>query len=148
MKIYIAGPYRADTIEQRDANIQQARDACAEIFRRGHTPFCPHAMTARFDDDYPDIDDERFLETGIKWLECCDAILMLPGWEDSSGSRAERKMAEDLDLWIYESLDDIPPYPFEKEGPPCPECGHAVTILGCYSSVCSNPQCRFAEVPE
>ena len=107
-KIYIAGPYSADTEIQRQKNIDQARDAAAELYRLGWAPFCPHTMTAYFDDDFPDIKREAYLKTDLAWLECCDAILMLPGWEDSRGAQAERDRSVELHQIGYYSLDEVP----------------------------------------
>ena len=106
MRIYIAGPYRAATPKLVDANIKQARDAFAELLRLGHTALCPHSMTARFERDYPDILDARYLETDLEWLRLCDAILLLPGWEDSSGSRAELDLAKRMGLLVFTNAAD------------------------------------------
>ena len=104
MKVYIAGPYRAATPALVDANIKQARDAMADLLRQGHTPFCPHSMSGAFERDYADIPDEAYLEMELEWLRLCDAILMLPGWEQSSGSLAEKALAEELDLPVYYAI--------------------------------------------
>ncbi len=108
LRIYIAGPYRADTSSEVDANINRARDAMAALLRMGHTPFCPHAHTARFERDYPDIADEVYLEQDLRWLHHCDAVLRLPGWETSAGTRAELDAAYDMGMMIYTSIDEVP----------------------------------------
>jgi hypothetical protein len=108
LRIYIAGPYRAATPSEVDRNIITARDVQAELLRMGHAPFCPHSMTARFERDYPDLPDEAYLETDLVWVEVSDAMLMLPGWEQSSGSRAEEEFALDTGLPVYYSLQEVP----------------------------------------
>ena len=108
LRIYIAGPYRASTASEVDANINRARDAMAQLLRMGHTPFCPHSMTARFERDYPDIPDDVYLTTDIEWLGCCDAVLRLPGWENSSGTRAELREAATMGHTIYTSIERVP----------------------------------------
>jgi len=107
MRIYIAGPYRASTPEQVDANIRQARDAMAGLLRLGHTPFCPHSMTARFERDYPEIEDRRYLDTDLEWLRLCDGILMLPGSDRSSGAQAGLELAMTLKLNLFTSVDQV-----------------------------------------
>lgn len=108
MRIYIAGPYRAKMPTDVDRNILVAREAMADLFRLGHTPFCPHAMTAGFEHDFPDIDDGVYLRTDLEWLDLCDAILMLPGWERSTGACAELEYARSERKDIYFSANDVP----------------------------------------
>lgn len=107
-KIYIAGSYTAETDSEKQKNIVQAMDAAAELFWRGWAPFCPHTMTADFDILYPRIPYETYLKTDLAWLECCDTILMLPGWENSKGAQAERDRSVELKQVGYYSLDDVP----------------------------------------
>ena len=107
-RVYVAGPYRADTPEQVNAHILQARDAAAALYRLGYSPFTPHSMTARFERDYPDLPDELYLETLLDWLPFCHAILLLPGWESSTGTLAEHKRATELDLHVFWSLEETP----------------------------------------
>lgn len=100
-KVYIAGPYAAKTECQKRKNIDQARDAAAELYRKGWAPFCPHTMTAHFEFIFPDIEKKTYLETDLAWLECCDAIYLLKGWQDSPGARAEYAAAQKLGLAVY-----------------------------------------------
>jgi len=106
--VYIAGPYTAPTAGQVDANIGLARDAAAEVYRHGHIPLCPHALTARFERDYPDIPGPRYLESDLELLARCDAILMLPRWEESRGAQQERERAMSLGLPVYYSVEELP----------------------------------------
>ena len=113
MRIYIAGPYTAYTNIQGvslsvDYNIGVAEAVAAGLYRRGHTPFCPHTMTAHFDDSFPDIPKDVYLETDLEWLELCDAIVLLPGWEHSGGAIVELARAKELGLEIYYNVSDMP----------------------------------------
>ena len=107
-RIYIAGPYRAATPSDVDRNILQAREAQAELLRRGHAPFCPHAMTAQFERSFPDIPDECYLESDKLWLRQCEALVLLPGWEKSEGARGEVALAEELGLVVFMSASEVP----------------------------------------
>lgn len=109
MRIYIAGPYRDPTTSGVDRNIGVARDVMAELLRLGHTPFCPHAMTARCERDYPDLPDEVYLRTDMEWLRLCEAVVLLPRWDKSSGTAAEVDEAERLGLTIYHDIEAVPP---------------------------------------
>jgi len=109
MRIYVSGPYTADTPTQIEENIDAAREAALELLRMGHTPFCPHTHTAFWDVYGPDLPDERFLRLGLDWLERCDAILLLPGWENSEGSKVEMGRAEELELQVFDDIEMVPP---------------------------------------
>jgi len=113
MRIYIAGPYSAyrnaqGTILSVDYNIGVAEALGAELYRKGHTPFIPHTMTARFERTYPDIPKQVYLETDLEWLELCDAVLLLPGWEKSEGAKIELERAKELGLKVYYDIRDVP----------------------------------------
>ena len=100
MKVYVAGPYTPNDgrEETRLDNIRRASEVAQRLLRAGHTPFCPHTMTAGWEETcgYDD-----FLRLGLEWLATCDAILLLPGWESSQGARMERAEAERLDIPAY-----------------------------------------------
>lgn len=106
--VYIAGPYQGETREEQEANIAQARAAMVGVYRCGHSPFCPHTMTAWLDRDAPDIARETFLATDMDWLRRCHALLVLPGWQDSAGSVAEVAEAARLGLPVYSRVEDLP----------------------------------------
>lgn len=42
-----------------------------------------------------------------KWLEVCDALVLTPGWQKSSGTLAEIKHAEGLGIPVFKSLDEL-----------------------------------------
>lgn len=107
-RIYIAGPYTAPTTEQRDSNIQTARYHCALLLKAGHYPFCPHTMTARFDDDYPEIGYEQYMQTFLHWLRFCDGVYPLDNWQKSKGTVRELKLADNMALPIYYDHTRVP----------------------------------------
>lgn len=68
---------------------------------------------------------QRITEQVIKrvskdWLRRSDAILMIPGWKNSPGSIAEKKLAEDLGLPVFYSLKDILEYNAGLDQPQLP----------------------------
>jgi hypothetical protein len=97
---YIAGPYRADTVHGIVENIRRAEAVAIKYWRLGYAVICPHKNTALFDGLMP---DSVWLAGAIELLKRCDVIVMMKGWENSSGSIAERKIALKLGLEvIYE----------------------------------------------
>ena len=102
--LYIAGPYRAATGAQIRENIRRASDAFAEVLRAGFAAVCPHTMTAEFDYLHPDIADDVYLQMDLELLRRCDAVLLLPGSEKSSGARAEVAFANENCIPVFATL--------------------------------------------
>jgi len=90
-------------------NIKDMILAANQLARKGWAPFCPGVDFLNFLLSAP---DEQLLERiwgiDLAWLEVSDAILMLPGWERSEGSRMEYSRAVELRMPIYLSVDSVP----------------------------------------
>ena len=106
--IYIAGPYRAKTPWGIEKNIHKARELAAQLVEQCHTlggyPLVPHTNTAHFDGWAP---DQYYLEGTLEIMRRCDALLMINGWENSSGARGELEEAKRLKLPIFYSLEAL-----------------------------------------
>jgi nucleoside 2-deoxyribosyltransferase len=100
--IYIAGPYGdKGGYLAIDANIAKAREAAAWCAERGIGYFCPHLNSAHFEAITPDVPVSYWYELDIELLRKCDAILMLDGWRQSTGSKAEKAEACRLDMPVF-----------------------------------------------
>ena len=86
--LYVSGKYRDPRgtyyIEQ---NIRAAEAVGAELWSMGFSPLVPHANTKHLD-GYTTVDN--FLAGDLTMVGLLDAIIMLPGWENSRGARCER----------------------------------------------------------
>lgn len=97
---YISGPYRADAIWKIHANIERARQAAMEYWRWDWAVICPHLNSGLMDGFVP---DEQFLNGDMEFIRRLgpgDAIVMLPGWSSSEGSRRERDLAVERGLLV------------------------------------------------
>lgn len=84
--IYVAGPYRAPTLPDREANILHARKHGEMLAAMGAYPVIPHTNTAHMDD----IASDGFWLAGTLTLMLrCDGALFIPGWRLSSGAQTE-----------------------------------------------------------
>jgi nucleoside 2-deoxyribosyltransferase len=93
--LYIAGPYRADTRDGIEANIQAAREVATAVWEAGHVAICPHLNTAHFN-EY-----DHVLDGYIDVLSRCDGLVLVPNSENSRGTQAE---------WLYATRQGIPVY--------------------------------------
>ena len=93
MKIYISGPITGDPH-------YRAKFAGAEVAVRqtGHEPLNP----AKGDKGLSDTDAMR---RAVRMLLRAEAILLLPGWEQSSGAFAELMLARRLGLTVFHPED-------------------------------------------
>lgn len=94
---YIAGPYRANTIADVVRNIRFAESYAVKYWKLGFAVICPHMNTALFDGH---AEDSVWLAGGLELLRRCDVLVMIPGWQRSSGSIEELKLAEELNKEI------------------------------------------------
>jgi hypothetical protein len=102
--IYIAGPFRGKTPWDVENNIRNAEAFGLHVARLNAIPRIPHTMYRFFDGSLP---DEFWLEAAMSLLRTCDAILLIPGWQRSSGSKAERAEAEGLGKKVLYSVAEV-----------------------------------------
>ncbi len=89
MKCYVAGPMTGLPEFNRPNFFKVAQD----LFDDGHTVLNPATL--------PDgLTQKEYMQISGAMLYCCDAIYLLPGWEESGGARAEVALAQKLELEI------------------------------------------------
>jgi hypothetical protein len=80
-----------------------------KVFKAGFAPFCPHLdfhYSLMVEDD-TDFTVKEYYKYSMAWLEVSDAVLLLPGWEDSKGTLAEIERARELNIPIFNRLEDV-----------------------------------------
>jgi len=103
MIIYLAGKYSGDIWK----NIYDARHVAIELWQKGYTVICPHLNTANFEIDCM-CEYEDYIKGYLAIIARCDAVVMLPGWEDSYGATQERNHAQGLGIEVFE-YPTLPP---------------------------------------
>lgn len=97
--IYLASPYTHDDPAVREERFRAACRATADLFRRGLNVVSPvahtHPLVAHGGLDEP---FEFWHEYDRDLLSRCDSVLvlMLAGWEESTGVRSEIAMARSM----------------------------------------------------
>lgn len=87
---FVAGPYRAKTLHQLKRNIDAAGEVALKYWKAGYTVICSHKNTSFFDGE---LSDEVWLDGALDLLRLCDTVVMMKGWEGSTGAVAEHQEA-------------------------------------------------------
>lgn len=105
MLIYVAGPYSAPIVEERENNVERAMDAGQDIIERGHWPVIPHL--SHWFDLYTQqaLTYAQYIAWGLALLRRCDALLFLGS---SPGAERERSLALELGIPIFGRVGEIP----------------------------------------
>jgi len=93
--VYIAGPFTGATAWDIEQNVRRAEEAALEVAGLGAMPLCPHTNSRFF---YGQNTPEFWYEGTMELLRRCDAILLLPDWQESKGCIAEEAEAKRLGL--------------------------------------------------
>lgn len=110
--VYVAGPFRAITAKgknncwQVQRNIMAAMELALEVWKTGHAALCPHANTMFFQ-DADGIVDDVWLEGDLEMLRRCDAVLVTPDWQRSSGARAEVAKASEWGIPVFFNIEQL-----------------------------------------
>lgn len=111
--VYIAGPYRAGTPAGVGRKVGKARALAYELFDCAPkdcppwVPIVPHAIGFHLDPFGDHKGDAFWLKATADLLTRCDALYLMPGWEKSSGSRAEKALAEQRGIPVYETPEEL-----------------------------------------
>lgn len=117
LRIYVAGqfsPIGFDDLpfdKKLEKNVRIADDIAQQIVIRGHIPFCPHAMSRDwYKNDNPVFRSYDVIVKRIdfSFLRFSDAIFRLQDWEKSKGAIMEACESLRIDLWFFDSIDELP----------------------------------------
>lgn len=94
-------------------NVRQGITTAAELIHHGFAPYCPFVDFMYWFARNP----ETPLPTGntmqtcdLSWLVAADALLLLPGWETSSGVKGELARANELGIPVFYSIAELIEY--------------------------------------
>ncbi|MDA0232365.1 MAG: hypothetical protein O3C69_02640, partial [Chloroflexi bacterium] len=114
LKIYVAGPYSAPTLDLIEANVDQAIDVGIKLYRLGHLPYVPHLthmIDLRGEKTGDRLEWEDFIRWDMPWLEASDALLLLG---HSKGADIELARAIELGKQVFYDLSEVPVVPAEN----------------------------------
>lgn len=114
-RVYIAGPLTPKGLWNKNLavdyllNVRNMIEAGKSCLLNGLTPFVP-----AFDFNFfialrngEEITETLIKKYSIDWLLVCDAVLLVPGWEESSGTLAEMEIANKKGIPVFESIENL-----------------------------------------
>lgn len=108
-RVYVAGAYSATDVISVLNNMREGMRLSTQVFLLGYAPFCPwldhHFQFMLRPDEHLSVKD--YYDYSIAWLEASDAMVLVPGWEKSTGTLNEIKRAEELGIPIYYDLMEL-----------------------------------------
>ena len=105
--LYLSGPISSTnggppaSVALRHSRIEAAREAAIKLWKAGFTPICPHLNTLDMDDE--ELTPEDFIEGDIELVKRSNLVVLLPGWQMSTGAQKEVAAAK-----VY----GVPTYPW------------------------------------
>ena len=95
---YVAGPFRGADSWAMEQNIRRAEEVAWCIFAEGEVAICPHTNTRFFQGSLP---DQVWIDGTLTMMRVCDAVIVVPGWEQSVGTLGEIAEAERLGMPVF-----------------------------------------------
>ena len=107
MLIAVAGPYSADTLEQRQRNLDAMNEAAAGVMNRGHIPVIGvNAALPIVERLGPDTNQyEAMMAISLALVDKCEAILIIG---ESAGVDREREVIRSKGLAVFSDLSEVP----------------------------------------
>ena len=106
--IFIAGAYIGDgTVPVIERNIREAEKYAIALANREVGFFCPHKHTEHFNIGEKSTAPEQFYyDLDFHFLKnIADAVLVVPGWENSKGTKKELEWVKEKGLKIFYPKD-------------------------------------------
>lgn len=113
--VYVAGPYSHDNVLGVFAHMRAGIKASAALIQNGFAPFCPWSdILMHLQCGY---DLETCYGYSLEWLIRSDILYVaedyfgmeegVKHWKDSIGTQEELKKAEELQMPIYYTIDEL-----------------------------------------
>lgn len=109
MRIYVAGAMSADNILDVLGNISEGIKIGAQLLQKGYAPFVPHFdvfFKIQQGKNY-NVPMTYYYDYTMEWLKASDAVVVVPGWENSTGTKNEIAMASKMGIPVYFNLSDL-----------------------------------------
>lgn len=99
--VYIAGKFTGANTWEIENNVRAAETMALQVAKLGAMPLCPHTNTRFF---HGTCTHEFWYAGTLELMVRCDAIMLVPGWEESNGVKMELVEAEARKMPVFDSL--------------------------------------------
>jgi hypothetical protein len=107
-RIYIAGPYSADTVLDVFENMRKGMVLATQVRQLGYAPFCPWMDYMYFFlNNREPFTLQNCYDYSMAWLEVSDAILFTWDWRKSQGAREEHWVAIKHEIPIFYTITEL-----------------------------------------
>jgi len=109
IKIYVAGKMSDPECINFLENVRLGQRAATELILLGYAPFCQMLDFQYFLQlrDGEKITREMIQRYSLEFLPGCDAMLVLPGYETSEGTKQEIERAEYFDIPVFYGKESL-----------------------------------------
>lgn len=107
MVIGVAGPYSADTAEQRQQNLDMLNKAAAVLLKLGHTPLIGVNAALPVMEAYGGNDYDAIMNISMAVINACEGLLLLA---ESRGANMERDLILSKGLPVFRSVEEVEMY--------------------------------------
>jgi len=114
--VYVAGaitPYPSEhPVIGFLSNIRRGQRMAKDLLLKGYSPFCPFLDFMYFLHlrEGENITEKQIKDLSMAWLEKCEAVLVLPRYRKSMGTKAEIERAKELGIPVFYSVEDLLDY--------------------------------------
>ena len=109
LRVYVAGPYRCDgkcgvSLDHMRKGLNMGID----VLLAGYSAFIPwFDFILKLIGRGEEIETKHFQAYCMEWLKVSDVVLVMAGWETSSGTIAEIETAQELGISVVFSFEDL-----------------------------------------
>jgi hypothetical protein len=107
--VYIAGRYSGNTLDEVARNIDEARTVALMLAERRIPFLCTILQTAHFDSLLAESDPGYgyWIQCSLEVVKRCDAVFLVPNWQQSNGARKEVEYARAYGIPAFEDIDAL-----------------------------------------
>lgn len=103
--VYVGGPFRGKNHWDIEQNIRRAEQMALAVWAtKKAAAVCPHTMCRFYQNA---LEDDVWLVGLLEVMRHCDALLLVDGWPDSEGTLEEIKVAKEMGMPVFESMNEF-----------------------------------------
>lgn len=104
-QIYLAGPYTGKDSQEVMSYCSTAINFASEVVKLGAYPQTSHPLGVFLQRGVGNA--QYWYDATLEQMKRCDAVLMLPNWENSQGAIKELEEADKLDMPIFYNVNGL-----------------------------------------